>query len=99
MALRFLPSGRAHLGGHGPGFRVPGGVERRPAHTTRIDLERNRGRLAHQSLIDHALRDGLPELDGQFLQVGELGPPGHALRTVDPVNQLFGDTLEKVLQL
>jgi hypothetical protein len=37
-------------------------------------------------------------LDGQFLQVRELGPPGHALGAIDPMDQLFGDTLEEILQ-
>jgi hypothetical protein len=65
---------------------------------TGVGFQGDGGGLTRESLVDHALRDGLSELDGQFLQFGELGPPGHARGAIDPMDQLFGDTLEEVFQ-
>jgi len=51
-----------------------------------------------EGLIDHVLGDRLTELDGQFLQVGELGPPRHPLGAIDAMEELFCNPLEEVLQ-
>jgi hypothetical protein len=53
--------------------------------------------LAGKSLVHHAAGDRLADLDGQFLQVGELGAPGHALGTEDLVEEMFCDPLDEVL--
>ena len=40
----------------------------------------------------------LTDLDGQFLDVGKLGPPGDTPLTVDATVQLFGEATQQVLQ-
>jgi len=53
--------------------------------------------LAGKGLVHHAPGDRLADLDGQFLQVRELGAPGHALGTEDIVEEMFCDPLNERL--
>ena len=53
--------------------------------------------LAGKGLVHHAPGDRLADLDGQFLQVRELGAPGHALETEDLVEEMFCDPLNERL--
>jgi hypothetical protein len=53
--------------------------------------------LAGEGLIHHAPRDGLADLDGQFLQVRELGAPRHPLPAEDLLEEMFGDPLNEIL--
>jgi hypothetical protein len=53
--------------------------------------------LAGQRLVHHAPGDRLTDLDGQFLQVRELGAPGHALGTEGLLEEMFCDPLNEIL--
>jgi len=53
--------------------------------------------LAGEGLVHHAPRDGLANLDGQFLQVRELGAPRHPLKAEDLLKEMFCDPLNEIL--
>jgi hypothetical protein len=55
--------------------------------------------LASEGLVHHAAGDRLANLDGQFLQVRELGIPGHALGTEDLPEEMFCDSLNQILMI
>jgi hypothetical protein len=48
-------------------------------------------------LVHHAPGDRLTDLNGEFLQVRELGPPGHSLPTIDLVEEMFCHALNQIL--
>ena len=45
--------------------------------------------LIDHRLVDHAPRDSPADLDGEFLEVGELGPPRPATKPIDLLEQVF----------
>jgi hypothetical protein len=53
--------------------------------------------LAGKGLVHHAPGDRLADLDGQFLQVRELGAPGHPLKAKDLLDEMFCDSLNQRL--
>lgn len=53
--------------------------------------------LAGEGLIHHGPRDRLTDLDGEFLQLGELGAPRQALGSKDLVEEMFCDPLNELL--
>ncbi|MGO8897165.1 MAG: hypothetical protein ACLQU5_02275, partial [Isosphaeraceae bacterium] len=64
--------------------------------TDRSDCGHGLG-LPSQGLGHHTLRDGLADLHGQFLQVRELGAPGHPLKAKDLLDEMFCDSLNQRL--
>jgi hypothetical protein len=98
-AFRFVPSGRAHLSGHGPWFDVLDGRDRPITPATPFRFRGDGGGLPHHGLFDHVPRDRLPELNGDLFKVGELGSPGQAFGPIDPLDEVFCDALEVVLQV
>jgi len=88
---------RAHGGGHGPWFGRGTGFHGRPADSTGLGLGGHGSGLPGQGLGYHTLRDGLADLDGQFLQVRELGAPGHPLKAKDLLDEMFCDSLNQRL--
>jgi len=68
-----------------------------PADPTGLGLCRHGLGLADQGLVHHAPRNRLTDLDGQFLQVRELGAPGQALGAEDLLKEMFCDPLNQIL--
>jgi hypothetical protein len=53
--------------------------------------------LAGEGPVHHGPRDRPTDLDGEFLQVGELGAPGQAVGPEDLLEEMFRDPLDEVL--
>jgi hypothetical protein len=53
--------------------------------------------LPADPLFDHLPGNFPTDLDREFLDVGELGPPGDAGLTVDATIQVFGEATQQVL--
>jgi hypothetical protein len=73
-------------------------LDRAATTATGLGLGRDDGRLSGEGLVDHGLGDRLTELDGQFLQVRQLGPPGHAVGPIDPIKEIYCDALQELLR-
>jgi hypothetical protein len=90
---------RADSSLHAPGFVGVGRLDRDAAPATSFGLRRDVLGLPTDSLFDHPLGNLLTDLDGEFLDVGELGPPGDTPLAVDATIQLFGEATQEVLQI
>jgi hypothetical protein len=82
-----------------PGFFSVGRLDRDAAPTTAFGLGRNVVGLTADSLFDHPPGNLLTNLDGEFLDVGELGPPGNTPLAINATVQLFGEATQQVLQI
>jgi hypothetical protein len=50
--------------------------------------------LLSKSHVEHFLREDFADFEEDVLNVGELGPPGRALGTVELLDQVFGNPLD-----
>ena len=103
--MGFAPLNRADASGEGAGTgrdwswrRVRGGNGSLTRGTDQGGGRTSQS-LAREGLLDHVARDGLTHLNGQFLEVGELGIPRKAVETINPVEKLLGDALKQMVQL
>lgn len=51
-----------------------------------------------EPLLHHVQREGLADLDGHFLDVGELGAPGNTVGAVNPAVEIFCKATQEILQ-
>ena len=50
--------------------------------------------LLGEGQVEHLLGKDFADFEEDVLDVGELGPPGRALRTVELLDQVFGNALD-----
>jgi hypothetical protein len=58
-----------------------------------VALVGGRGLLS-KSQVEHLLGENFADFEEDVLNVGELGPPGRALGTVELLDKIFGDPLD-----
>jgi hypothetical protein len=58
-----------------------------------VALVGGRGLLS-KSQVEHFLREDFADFEEDVLNVGELGPPGRTLGTVELLDQVFGNPLD-----
>jgi hypothetical protein len=88
--------GRADSSPHGPGLASLGRLDQDAARATAFGLGRNVGGLAADSLFNHTPGNLFTDLDGELLDIDELGPSWNTPLAVNATIQLFCEATQQV---